>query len=63
MHLYNVNVQRYDEHGHGRRKVPVTDTHVWTSTTYKMLLDFGAYLDVNVGPFDGFCEGLCHINA
>ena len=36
--------------------MPVTDTHVWTSTTYTMLLDFSAYLDVHIGPFDGFLE-------
>ena len=52
-----------DEQGHGRRKMHVTDTDVWTSTTYTMLLDSSAYLYVHVGPFDGFLEGLCHRNA
>ena len=28
-----------------------------------MLLDFSAYLDVHVGPYVGFFEGLCHMNA
>ena len=53
----------HEEQGYGRIKMHVTDTHVWTSTKYKMLLDFRAHLDVHIGPFDGFLEGLCHMNA
>ena len=48
----------HDEQGHGRRTMPVTKAHVWTTITYTMLFDFDAYLDVHPGPFDGFLEGL-----
>ena len=52
----------HDEQGHDRRNVPVTDTNIWTSTPYTMLLDFCAHFDVYVGPCDSFLEGLCHMN-
>ena len=37
--------------------------HVPKPTAGTNLLDFVTYLDVHVGPFDGFLEGLCDLNA